>query len=286
MTKSLLNLSGKIDNSTVSIYETISTAASSLSIAFFVVGATARDMIFQLGYGIDTGRATVDVDLGVRVSNWKQFTKLKDELIATGVFAATKMVHRLTYGITLPVDIVPFGAIADGSGEIKWPPKFETKMTVFGFEEAFQHAQLVRLRDDPVLDIPFASTAGLTLMKLSAWRDRAPNSHKDALDLAFLMRHYLDAGNRERLAEEHSGWLLEDDFDYELSSARLLGIDVGKLVSGEAKVRVLDWLDNETGDEDGYPLVEAMTRRETTSQAFEGNLLLLEALQKGIKDIK
>jgi hypothetical protein len=48
---SLLDLSGKIDPASLALYETLSEAAGSLKIPFFVVGATARDLIFELGYG-------------------------------------------------------------------------------------------------------------------------------------------------------------------------------------------------------------------------------------------
>ena len=63
----LLDLSGKIDPLSVALFATLSEAADSLGIPFFVVGATARDMIFELGHGLPSRRATLDKDFGVRV---------------------------------------------------------------------------------------------------------------------------------------------------------------------------------------------------------------------------
>ena len=45
----LLDLSGKIDPLSAALFTSVSETAGSLGIAFFVVGATARDMIFVSG---------------------------------------------------------------------------------------------------------------------------------------------------------------------------------------------------------------------------------------------
>ena len=62
MNKNLLDLSGKIDELIVSIYETIAKVADSSGIKYFIVGASARDIVLRYGYGIHTIRATVDID--------------------------------------------------------------------------------------------------------------------------------------------------------------------------------------------------------------------------------
>lgn len=54
--------------------------ASSEKIDFFMIGATARDLVYAK-FNINPGRATRDVDFGIRVSSWKNFDKLKKQLI-------------------------------------------------------------------------------------------------------------------------------------------------------------------------------------------------------------
>lgn len=61
MNKNLLDLSEKIDQLTVSVYETITKVADSSGIKYFIVGASARDIVLRYGYGIHTIRATVDL---------------------------------------------------------------------------------------------------------------------------------------------------------------------------------------------------------------------------------
>ncbi len=284
MTKNLLDLSGKIDPATIEVYEAISNVAASLSIPFFVVGAAARDMILQQGFNVNTRRATVDVDLAVKVGDWKAYEKLKAGLVTTGDFKPSKSVQRLLYKDGLPIDIVPFGVERDN--KISWPPDYDLRMSTLGFEEAYHYSQLVRLRSNPDLEILFASIPGLSIMKIISWSERNPSErNRDAIDLELLMRNYIEAGNSQRLYNEDSDLLNEDDFDYEKASARLLGRDIAKIVKPETKNVLLKILDRETGEQEQYRLIENMMRPAFLSaETFEEKLKLLEALKAGILD--
>ena len=50
--------------------------ASALGILFFVVGATARDIVLNHCHTIKTNRATRDLDIGVEVDGWDEFQQL------------------------------------------------------------------------------------------------------------------------------------------------------------------------------------------------------------------
>lgn len=284
MSKNLLDLSGKISLALIEVLDAVASVAAARHIRYFVVGATARDVILSQGHGIAIRRATVDIDLGVEVVSWEEFHALKDALAATGQFAPTQSSHRLLYKRELPVDIVPFGPLEHANKEISWPPDHSIRMNVSGFEDAYRTAQTVRLKSDPALDIPFATPAGLVILKIIAWNDRSPQSKKDAGDLVFLMRNYMDVGNQERLAEEHSDLLDNDDFDYELAGVILLGRDVAKVMSPETKKTILEILDRETNSSERYRLVEDMTDNDaSTGDAFEDCLQLLETLKAAIQ---
>ena len=285
MSASLLDLSGKIDPQLVEVFEAVAGVAAARSIRYFVVGATARDMILGHGHGIAIKRATADIDLGVEVADWKEFNALKEGLAATGKFEPTGSTQRLLYKHGLPVDILPFGLLEHANREISWPPDHSVRMNVLGFEDAARNAQTVRLRAEPILDIPFAAPAGLAVLKVIAWHDRSPEGSKDAEDLAFLMRSYLDAGQQKRLADEHPDLLDDNDFDYERASARLLGRDMGKVMSPESREFVLGILERETDNPERYRLVEEMVGKYAVSGgAFEQCLLHLEALKAGIEE--
>jgi len=67
----LLNISQKIDSTFLTIFEALDAAAGEVGIPYFIVGATARDMVLSMGYGIDISRATADIDLGIEERNNK-----------------------------------------------------------------------------------------------------------------------------------------------------------------------------------------------------------------------
>jgi predicted nucleotidyltransferase len=202
MTSILLNLSQKTDRFFLPIFESLDAAASEIGIPYFIVGATAKDMILSLGYEIDISRATADIDLGINVSSWDDFNRLKEALESTGKFTQSLARQRLMYK-TIPVDIVPFGNISSADGSIRWPPEEEVVMNIVGFEDAFRLALPVRLREEPPLDINFASPLGLAVMKIIARNDRKAAGNKDAIDLATVLRTYLDAGTAEHPQLEH-----------------------------------------------------------------------------------
>ena len=159
-------------------------------------------------------------------------------------------------------------------------------MNVSGFEEALEHSLQVKLKGNSKKTIPFASPAGLALLKIIAWDDRTIIlRNKDAKDLSYIMRNYLDAGNNERLYDDEND-LIEENFDYELAGARLLGRDVARICGPRVKSIILPILESQTGKQKIYPLAEEMMNSRTLdSHAFEKNLKLLETFKQGVKDI-
>lgn len=284
MNRKLLDLSGKINDIPIiiDVCESISSVAGSLGIPFFVVGATARDLIFERGYNVKSIRATEDIDFGVHVADWDQYYGLKEGLLATGNYSETRQKYK---GI-LKVDMVPFGPFKDENHEIIWAPDNDFKMNILGFEEALEHSLPVKLKADSGKPIPFASPAGLALLKIIAWDDRTPDLRgRDAKDLSYIMKNYLEADNSERLYnEEHP--IIEEDSDYEQAGARLLGRDIARMVKSDTKAAILSILESQTGEQKAYPLVEEMMdSRIARGDDFEENLKLLEILKHGIEDI-
>lgn len=289
MMTTLLDLSGKIDQTSISLYETLSEITAATGTQFFVVGATARDIILERGFGIQSGRATRDVDVGVRVSGWSEFRRLKEGLLASGRFTEAREAQRLLYRGEVLVDILPFGEIANPNSEISWPPDHDVVMSVVGFEDAFNAAQPVRMRANPPLDILVASLPGLAIMKIIAWSERPSERNRDAHDLALILEKYLDAGNDERLQEEHTDLVEVGNFDYVRAGARLLGRDIAKVGNPETKGKILEILEAETTEGSQYPLSAQMIMGsvladEETDNRFDAILSILKDLRAGINE--
>ncbi|MEK6900945.1 MAG: hypothetical protein AABX37_01235 [Nanoarchaeota archaeon] len=286
MSNILFDLSGKIkDPAHTDALYAIKKAADSLNIPFFVVGASARDYIFEYCYNIKTPRMTTDIDLGVEVAGWGQFGKLTDSLLATGRFSATKEKHRFRFGTVL-VDILPFGAIADAHKRVVWPPDQEFIMSMLGFQEAYEYSIIVRLSKDPELDIKLPTLPGLALMKIISWNKKYPERQKDAEDLLFIMHKYEDAGNGERLYGKEQDLLQEESFDTLLAGIRLLGRDMAKIANLDTVNEVKSILDRETGEQSRYRLVADMLKGNLVSgEKFDRILHQVEKLKEGFLEV-
>lgn len=282
MTPRFLDFSGKLQPYE-DLFREIIRLTSEQDIPFFVVGAFARDLIMAMAHGIEVKRATEDIDCGVQVKSWDQFEQLKTSLINTGQFKPDeKQQQRIKYRDQVKVDIVPFGSI-EKDGTIIWPDE-ETVMITVGFDEAYKDTIAVRLAED--VEIRICSLAGLALMKLIAWNDRRYRYRKDAEDVGFILSNYLNAGNSDRILgdEAEQGDLLTADFDYSLAGARLLGRDVGRLLTDRSYAPTMKILDEQTGEQNQYPLVEAMLTN--FHGEFEKGLSMVESLKQGILDVR
>jgi len=264
----------------------VSDVAAKLEIPFFVVGATARDMVLEFGYGITPSRATRDIDIGVQVASWEQFNNLKTALVGTKKFRNSGAAQRLFYENNLPIDLVPFGDISGEDAFVDWPPDHEVTMNVLGFDEACANALLVKLSSSPDLEVRVASPAGWALLKIISWGDRVGGERlKDALDLSLILRKYAEAGNQDRLFETESGLFKEEGFDIEMAGARLLGKDISRLANKAARERILEILEQQTGERERYKLVEdIMQHRAFAEDGFNKSLELLEKLQQGFAE--
>lgn len=260
MTNISYNLSGKIDPILVNILRIINQEATSRGMLFFVVGASARDIVLNHCHALWSGRATRDLDIGVDVAGWDEFQQLSDALIATGKFIASREPHRLIYN-GFPVDIVPYGSVSPDNQTISWPPDHQMVMSIMGFQEAYDYGITVRLSDDPVLDVKVPTIAGMVMMKLISWNDRYPARSKDAEDLLFLMDNYAEAGNLDRLYDNEVELLTEEGFDQTLAGIRILGRDLASVTAAATGETIKTILAAETDDRGRLRLVRDMVPR-------------------------
>jgi len=286
MKNTSLGLSGKLDPISVEILAEIEKTATDVAISFFVVGATARDIILQHVHDIKPKRATNDIDIGVIIEEWNQFESFKSQLMDKGKFTPDKQQNqRLHYKSKFPIDIVPFGVIADKKGTVTWPPQHENSMNVAGFQESYQYAVSATLRSDPELVVKIASMAGLAIMKLIAWDDNPARRRRDATDLFLLMRSYIDAGNLDRLYDQETDLFDGGDFDYELASARLLGRDMAKISRTDTHAQLIEILKREADREQGHQIaVDVLTTDSHEYKSYEQVVEYFNSLLKGLTE--
>jgi predicted nucleotidyltransferase len=211
------------------------------NLQYFVVGATARDILMYHLHGFPLKRASPDIDFAMAIESWPAFEALKAALLQEPAFRAdAKILHRIHYSPTVgegfPVDLVPFGGVEISPTQVAWPPDMATVMNVAGYAEALDSAVMVRIADH--CQIPVASIAGLVMTKLIAWLDRGQSNPKDAVDFRYLLQNYAAAGNVDRLYGEELPLLAACDYEFERAGPRLLGLDIASIASDESRQQI------------------------------------------------
>jgi predicted nucleotidyltransferase len=213
--------------------------------AYFLAGATAREIMLRHVFGRPPGRRTLDVDLGIAVRDWDHFKLLKAALVEQAGFQHhARMVQRISYPSkpAVIVDLIPFGGIETAERTIAWPPEEDIVMRVTGFSDGLESAGPVRL--DQNLIIRVVSLPVLLVLKLFAWRDRK-HEMRDAPDIYTLLRQYGDAGNEDRLFGEDMNVLEAEGYDFELAGARLIAHDAARVVSADTQKRLREILESD-----------------------------------------
>jgi predicted nucleotidyltransferase len=247
MNNTWLNLQKQLPEQNIRIIKAVAQTAEKLKIQFFIVGATARDIIFNYAYNVEIYRETTDIDFAVAVENWQHYETLKFELIKTENFRQDKKIdHRLWFGQSeeeMKIDFVPFGELESPPGQIAFPPDGDFVMNMNGFREAFENAWLIKLTKQ--LTIRIVSPAGLVLLKFMAYQDKPHQRVRDLQDIWFILKNYLETVNDDKYYED-TDLMSDEDFDLRTIGARLLGRDLQSLLTIHTKAVILSLLsDNE-----------------------------------------
>ena len=206
---------------------------SSFKMDFYVIGATARDIILSNLHNLAPDRKTIDLDIAIAISDWNQFETIEKKLPEKKGFVKSKeQKQRFIYKNVYIIDILPFGDIAKSDGNIYFPPDETIAMSVLGFPEMADATINVEIDNEFIVKI--ASLPGLFLLKLVAWKDRHLSSSKDAYDMALILINYLNI-NIERVVEEHYELYESDEFDQVIAGAQLMAKDIKLLVQKNEK---------------------------------------------------
>jgi len=250
---------------------------SSINVDFYVIGATARDIILSNLYDLVPERKTADLDIAIAISDWNQFQSIEENLPKReGFTKSKKQKQRFIYKDVYVVDIVPFGDVAKVDENIYWPPDETIAMSVWGFPEMADATISVEI--DHEFTIEIASLPGLFLLKLFAWKDRHLSGSKDAYDMALLLTNYLNI-NIEIVVEEHYDLYEAEEFDQVIAGAQLMARDVKLLVRGSEKTLdyLIEILTEEIELAEESPLINQLVESDASLQ-YEQVLACLESM--------
>lgn len=247
---------------------------------FYVIGATARDIIIRQLIGTTSGRRTKDLDIAIAIPDWSVFDEIKEVLIADGFKKSTDMHQRFYYG-EYELDIVPYG-VAKEDDNIYWPPEEEIAMSVKGFDEVLSEAITVNIDDE--FDIRIASLHGLFLLKFNAWLDRNIETSKDAEDMSFILSNYFMANLDRNVYTEVYDW---ENFDEYIVGGYWLARDLLLLLTKEQIVYYKGCIEKELEKDDESKLFNQIIEHsygltyETVKGAWQ---TIADVFKKAIED--
>lgn len=282
MTNTSPRPSRPIEPAIVAVLRAVYAAAQAQQLEFFVAGALARDIWLDYIYQVAVARLTRDIDIGIHVSSWAEFNGLRERLIFDAAFTPdAHRLHRLFMPPSgVPLDIVPFGGVENSERRIAWPPDGATVMSLLGFAEAFRVAPLLELA--PQLPVWVSSLAGLAALKLLSWSERGRETDRDAVDFWLILRNYGDPCHRERLLLEEDETLAAEGYDASRAGARLLGVDMGRILDGKGTAFLCGMIATELDDSRSQRLLNVALRQTAAEDGYTQLRELLQAVVRGL----
>lgn len=264
----------------VELLKTLTDSFNRMGRQFYVIGATARDIIIRQLIGTTSGRRTKDLDIAIAIPDWSVFEEIKEGLAADGFKKSPNMHQRFYYG-EYELDIVPYG-VAKEDDNIYWPPEEEIAMSVKGFDEVLSKAITVNIDDE--FDIRIASLHGLFLLKFNAWLDRNIETSKDAEDMSFILSNYFMANLERNVYMEVYDW---ENFDEYIVGGYWLARDLLLLLTKEQIVYYKGCIEKELEKNDGSRLLNQIIEHsygltyDTVRMAWQ---TIADVFQKAIED--
>jgi predicted nucleotidyltransferase len=251
-------------------------------ISFFVIGATARDIIMEL-HDAQSGRLTYDLDIAITVNDWEQWLSVEQELLKLENFTKDKdQKQGFIYKGKFQLDIVPFGEIMKKDHKIFWPPNEEMAMSVLGFTAADEAALPVRI--DNETEIKIATLSGVFILKIIAWKDRHQRNNKDADDMGFILENYLSIHEERAATNYYDEIYLPEPFKNTTAGAVLLGKDIKELLENhtETLASILEILKEEVNKKEESRLINQIieTRKPLS---YEEMLQSIQNIVNGLK---
>lgn len=283
MTPSCANLRHPIDEATTSLLSRLAVTANEHGVNLLLVGAFAREVLFYHMCGIETGISTMDTDISVHVTDWASFNRLRMALKHKGFQLEKDTVEKVVDEKSgKEVDLIPFGPVAGFDARLVWPNNGPT-WNVLGFEEALAFA--VRLpvgsRAGAPLSISLVTMASLVMLKIMSFYDRPEARVRDVRDIGFIIRNYLDAGNRERLLMQPV-LVARAARNTDEAAAVLIGQDIGNMASAATKRFLVDKLRHETSSSSVCPLASRLATKSCNGQ-FHVARAWLQSLAEGLE---
>jgi len=248
-----------------------------------LVGAFARDIWFWHLNGVETGRATEDIDISMAFKGWDVFQSFAESLKEVGFMqpdpeSPEKLIDSET---GQKLDMIPFGGVSSDGRSITWHGN-QAQFCILGFEDSYKSAAILPLDAEENPSFRVATLPGIMTLKMMSFYERlAERKRKDGDDIGFTMTHYMRVGdNVTRLSQGAEADIMNIiEGDLQRASSFLLGRDMARLAKPITQIEILSRLRDEISSQSNCPLAQELTR--VTKGNFQRARDLLRDLLNG-----
>jgi predicted nucleotidyltransferase len=246
-----------------------------------LVGAFARDLWFWHVHGIETQRATEDIDISMALPDWNSFREVTLALINAG-FSQPVASHpeKLQDSVTgRKIDLLPFGPISPDHKSIIWPSD-QSRWSIVGLEDCYKNADVFDPNANSECRLRAATLPGLVVLKLVSFYERLMDRRrKDGADIGFTLAHYQHCGTKERLMSNEAMPIMDEvGGDILRASVHLLGRDMASIISKDTRQEIVDRLHREVYSGSQCPLAREVSIHVTRGRFSEARALLGDLL--------
>ncbi len=247
-----------------------------------LVGAYARDIWFWHMYGIETERATEDMDISMVCSRWSEFQEFAEVLKASG-FSQPVSNHPeklLDPSTGQKIDLLPFGGISRDGRSITWPSD-QSRWCVLGFDESYQGAAVLSVNEVENCILRIATLPAMVMLKMVAFYERLDDrKRKDGADIGFTLANYLRVGNRIRLEQGPETVIMDKvSGDLRRAGAMLMGRDIGYLAKPATRDEIIAHFKSEIESKSNCPLARQLMARLTRGDFHQARELVSDILE-------
>jgi len=264
MTNIFVPSSRPIENRKADVLRKVSRALGDSKNQPMLVGAFARDIWFWHLNGIETGRATEDIDISMAFKGWDVFQSFAKSLKAVGFMqpdpeSPEKLVDAET---GQKLDLIPFGGVSSDGRSITWHGN-QARFSILGFEDSYKSAAILPLDAEENPSFRLATLPAIMTLKMMSFYERLEErKRKDGDDIGFTMTQYISVGdNVARLGQGADADIMSNvEGDLLRASSVLLGRDMARLANPTTQTEILSRLRAEISSHSSCPLAQELTR--------------------------
>lgn len=212
--------------------KTMGNVFQKFGVAYYLVGAMARDFWLSTHEDYVSKRRTKDIDIAVLLNDEEQFYTIKEALIATNTFQKGNEDIKLIYENAIEVDLLPFGDIETEDRRLQLHRNAFLSMNMSGFKEVYPFVETIIISEEVTLDV--CPIEGLVILKLVA-HDNDFSRTKDISDIEHFIRIYFDINTDEIYSDYMDIMEIYDTNTGEylqLVSARVIGRKMKNILTG------------------------------------------------------